>query len=46
MNHVADKPYPYMDYVLNNIDADYYFVDFHAESTSEKMFSQIFTKIR
>ena len=38
MNHVADKPYPYMDYVLDNIDADYYFVDFHAESTSEKMF--------
>lgn len=37
MNRVADKPYPYMDYVLENIDADFYFVDFHGESTSEKM---------
>ncbi len=38
MNNVGDKPYPYMDYVIENIEADYYFVDFHAESTSEKMF--------
>ncbi|HZJ86757.1 MAG TPA: TIGR00282 family metallophosphoesterase [Erysipelothrix sp.] len=38
MNRVADSPYPYMDWVLENIDADYIFVDFHAESTSEKMF--------
>ncbi len=38
MNRVADSPYPYMDWVLENVEADYYFVDFHAESTSEKMF--------
>ena len=38
MNRVADSPYPWMDYVLESVDADYYFVDFHAESTSEKMF--------
>lgn len=37
MNRVADAPYPYMDAVLDQVDADYYFVDFHAESTSEKM---------
>lgn len=38
MNRVGDSPYPYMDDILENIEADYYFVDFHGESTSEKMF--------
>lgn len=38
MNRVGDSPYPYMDWVLENVPADYYFVDFHGESTSEKMF--------
>ncbi len=38
MNRVADEPYPYMDKVLDEVDADYYFVDFHAESTSETIF--------
>jgi len=38
MNNVADEPFPYMDWVLNEVEADYYFVDFHAESTSEKIF--------
>lgn len=38
MNRVGDKPYKYMEYVLDHVEADYYFVDFHAESTSEKMF--------
>lgn len=37
MNRVGDSPYPYMDEVLDETDCDYYFVDFHAESTSEKM---------
>lgn len=38
MNRVGDIPYPYMDFVLESVPADYYLVDFHAESTSEKMF--------
>lgn len=38
MNRVGDQPYSYMDIVLEDVAADYYFVDFHAESTSEKMF--------
>lgn len=38
MNRVGDSPFPYMDDVLMDVKADYYFVDFHAESTSEKMF--------
>lgn len=38
MNNVGDKPFPYMDYILDEVEADYYFVDFHAESTSEKIF--------
>ena len=37
MNRVGGSPYPFMDDVLENVKADYYFVDFHAESTSEKM---------
>ncbi len=37
MNRVGDSPYPYMDDLLENTSYDYYFVDFHAESTSEKM---------
>ncbi|QIK57566.1 TIGR00282 family metallophosphoesterase [Erysipelothrix sp. HDW6A] len=37
MNRVGDRPYPYMDEVLEETQCDYYFVDFHAESTSEKM---------
>ena len=46
MNRVGDTPYPYMDYVLERVKADYYFVDFHAESTSEKMFFATFYKDR
>ena len=46
MNRVADSPYPWMDYVLETIKADYYFVDFHAESTSEKMFFANYYKDR
>lgn len=38
MNRVGDSPYAYMDYVLDNVESDYIFVDFHAESTSEKVF--------
>ncbi|CAM3582678.1 TIGR00282 family metallophosphoesterase [Erysipelothrix urinaevulpis] len=38
MNNVGDRPYKYMDKVLDEVDADYYFVDFHGESTSEKIF--------
>ena len=37
MNRVGDSPYPYMEDLLETTDYDYYFVDFHAESTSEKM---------
>lgn len=46
MNRVGDSPYPYMDWVLENIEADYFFVDFHGESTSEKMFFATFYKDR
>lgn len=38
MNNVGDRPFPYMDKVLESVNADYFFVDFHAESTSEKIF--------
>ncbi|AMC93488.1 metallophosphoesterase [Erysipelothrix larvae] len=38
MNRVGDAPYPYMEHVLEKVQADYYFVDYHAESTSEKQF--------
>lgn len=37
MNRVGGSPYPYMDEILETTQCDYYFVDFHAESTSEKM---------
>ena len=37
MNRVGGSPYPFMDEVLDATDCDFYFVDFHAESTSEKM---------
>ncbi len=37
MNRVGDSPYPYMEQLLEETEYDYYFVDFHAESTSEKM---------
>ena len=37
MNRVGGSPYPYMDDLLEDTDCDFYFVDFHAESTSEKM---------
>lgn len=37
MNRVGGSPYPFMDEVLETTQCDYYFVDFHAESTSEKM---------
>ncbi len=43
MNRVGDSPYPYMEDLLAQSDYDYYFVDFHAESTSEKMlFANVF----
>lgn len=38
MNHVADAPYPYMDHVLDHVEADYFFVDLHAEAPAEKIF--------
>ena len=38
MNHVADAPFPYMDYVIDNVEADYIFVDFHGEANAEKIF--------
>ena len=38
MNKVGDSPYAYMDYVLDSVESDYIFVDYHAESTSEKVF--------
>lgn len=37
MNRVGGSPYPFMDDLLESTDCDYYFVDFHGESTSEKM---------
>lgn len=37
MNRVGGSPYPFMDELLENTNCDFYFVDFHAESTSEKM---------
>ena len=37
MNHVGASPFIYMDKVLKHVKADYYFIDFHGESTSEKM---------
>ncbi len=46
MNRVGDSPFPYMDHVLKYVSADYYFVDFHAESTSEKMFFAHYYKDR
>ncbi|WP_323615858.1 TIGR00282 family metallophosphoesterase [Erysipelothrix rhusiopathiae] len=45
MNRVGDRPYPYMDWLLENTEYDYYFVDFHGESTSEKMlFAHIYSE--
>lgn len=45
MNRVGGSPYPFMDDVLENVKADYYFVDFHAESTSEKMlFANVYSE--
>ena len=38
MNRVGDSPYTYMDDIIDNVESDYIFVDFHAESTSEKIF--------
>ena len=38
MNRVGDSsPYHFMDDLLESTNCDYYFVDYHGESTSEKM---------
>jgi 2',3'-cyclic-nucleotide 2'-phosphodiesterase len=37
MNNVGGSPYIFLERALKHCKADYYFVDFHAESTSEKM---------
>ena len=45
MNRVGGSPYPFMDEVLEITDCDFYFVDFHAESTSEKMlFANVYSE--
>lgn len=45
MNRVGGSPYPFMDDVLEDTNCDYYFVDFHAESTSEKMlFANVYSE--
>lgn len=36
MNGAIDCPFQAMDKILENVKADYYIVDFHAEATSEK----------
>lgn len=37
MNNVDGNPYDKMEEILEHTSADFYFVDFHAESNSEKM---------
>ena len=37
MNNVVDSPFYCMEDILNDIEADYYLVDFHGEATSEKI---------
>ena len=37
MNNVVDSPFFCMEDILNDIDADIYLVDLHAEATSEKI---------
>lgn len=37
MNMVLDCPFQTMDKILEKIDSDYIFIDFHAEATSEKV---------
>lgn len=37
MNNVVDSPFACMEDVLDEIDADIYLVDFHGETTSEKI---------
>ena len=37
MNNVVDSPFFCMEDILNDIDADIYLVDLHAETTSEKI---------
>lgn len=37
MGDTLDRPYPVIDKILDEIDSDYIFVDFHAEATSEKL---------
>ena len=37
MNNSADCPFRKMDEILENVQSDYYIVDFHAEATSEKI---------
>lgn len=37
MNNVIDSPFYSMEEILNDIEADYYLVDLHAEATSEKI---------
>lgn len=38
MYRAAGSPFSFMDDVLDEVDADFYFIDLHAESTSEKRF--------
>lgn len=37
MNNVVDSPFACMEDVLDSVDADFYVVDFHGETTSEKI---------
>lgn len=37
MHNVVDSPFYCMEEILNDIDADIYLVDFHGETTSEKI---------
>lgn len=37
MNNVVDSPFACMEDVLEDVDADIYLVDFHGETTSEKI---------
>lgn len=37
MNNIVDSPFACMEDVLENVEADIYLVDFHGETTSEKI---------
>lgn len=45
MDNVVESPFVAMEKILNRVQADVYFVDFHGETTSEKIaFAQHFKK--